>query len=183
MVVGYGIARILVLGAVFSILSACSLNNIEDWPDDLPSVDHFVAAYEADPVNQQYQDLNVYLYWVAAFYQGNIAYPTGWRDIEEIILEQTGEQVDPEFSAELFDLGIAIGSEWAKENPIRKIDNRMLSMWASVLQIALASDLHREAVSQVTKDIEDLFAARLQGDELVDARYEELLGLELFGSF
>ena len=55
MVVGYGIARILVLGAVFSILSACSLNNIEDWPDDLPSVDHFVAAYEADPVNQQYR--------------------------------------------------------------------------------------------------------------------------------
>ena len=183
MVVGYSATRVIALGLVFSMFSACSISSIDDWPDDLPAVDYFVAAYEADPVNQQYQDLNVYLYWVAAFYQGNLAYPTGWRDVEEIILDQTGENLDPAFSRELYSLGIVIGSEWAKENPIRKIDNRMLSMWASILQIALASDLHREAVTQVSEDIEELFADRLQSQDLVDARYEELLGLELFGSF
>jgi hypothetical protein len=183
MIFEYSLTRIAALCLILSLLNACSLSSIEDWPTELPDVDYFVAAYEADPVNQQYQDLNVYLYWVAAFYQGNIAYPTGWRDVEEIILDQTGEHMDPEFSSELYDLGIAIGSEWAKENLIRKIDNRMLSMWASVLQIALASDLHREAVSQVSQDIEELFAERLKSKDLVDARYEELLGLELFGSF
>ncbi|MFT4862575.1 MAG: hypothetical protein ACI95C_001796 [Pseudohongiellaceae bacterium] len=183
MVVGYSPWRLITLGMAVSILSACSLSSIEDWPDDLPAVDHFVTVYEADLVNQQYQELNVYLYWVAAFYQGNLAYPTGWRDVEEIILGQTGEHIDPNFSSELYSLGIAIGSEWAKGNPIRKIDNRMLSMWASILQIALASDLHREAVFQVSRDIEGLFAEQLQSQDLVDARYEELLGLELFGSF
>jgi len=183
MICGYNAARMLVLSSVLSILSACSLSGVEEWPAELPDVDYFVSSYEADPVNQQYQDLNVYVYWVAAFYQGNIAYPTGWRDVEEIILDQSGEEIDPEFSTELYDLGIAIGSEWAKENPIRKIDNRMLSMWASILQIALASDLHREAVSLVSKDIEELFTGQLEEQDIVDARYEELLGLELFGSF
>lgn len=162
---------------------ACSLNNIEDWPQTLPAVEQFIQAYEADPVNQQYQDLGVYLYWVTAFYQGNIAYPTGWQDVENIILEQSGEEPDPVFSRKLQDLGVSIAAEWSKENPIRKIDNRMLSMWASTLQIALGSNKHREAVDLVAQDIESLFANELSANELTDARYETLLGLELFGGF
>ncbi len=170
-------------GLIALLLTGCSLSSLEDWPEELPNVEYFVAAYEADPINQQYQDLSVYLYWVTAFYQGNVAYPTGWSDVEDIILSQTGEHIDPEFSAELANLGMTIGAEWAKENPIRKIDNRLLSMWASILQIALTSDLHREAVSQVSADIAALFADEIQSQELVDARYEELLGLELFSGF
>ena len=59
----------------------------------------------------------------------------------------------------------------------------MLSMWASILQIALTENRHREAVFLVSKDIDDLFANELQSQDIVDARYEELLGLELFGDF
>ncbi len=180
---GFSAARVAALVFVVSTLNACALRSIDDWPSELPDVEKFINAYEADAVNQQFQDLNVYLYWVVAFYQGNVAYPTGWSDVEGIILEQSGEGVDPEFSAELRKLGIAIGSEWAKENPIRKIDNRMLSMWASILQIALTEDMHREAVLLVSRDIEDLFADQLESRDLVDTRYEALLGIELFGDF
>ena len=181
--IGFSAARVAALVVVLSILNACALNNIEDWPQELPDVEKFITAYEADIENKQYQDLNVYLYWVVAFYRGNVAYPTGWSDVEGIILEQSEQGIDPEFSAELRELGIAIGSEWAKENRIRKIDNRMLSMWASILQIALTENRHREAVFLVSKDIDDLFANELQSQDIVDARYEELLGLELFGDF
>ena len=65
--------RLLCLLQFAVLISACSVNNLEDWPQDLPNVERFVAAYDADPVNQQSQELGVYLYWVTAFYQGNIA--------------------------------------------------------------------------------------------------------------
>ncbi|MFK7865300.1 MAG: hypothetical protein AB8B95_13860 [Pseudohongiellaceae bacterium] len=164
-------------------VSGCAITDLEDWPADLPEVDLFVASYNTDPVNQGYQELSVYLYWVRAFYKGNIAYPTGWSDVENIIQAESGDNPDPVFSAKLEALGVAIAAEWSKENPIRKIDNRMLAMWASILQIALTENKHRQAVDLVSKDIDDLFAGKVSGDELTDARYETALGLPLFGDF
>lgn len=165
------------------LCSACSLNTLEDWPENLPEVENFVVAYNADPVNQQRQELGVYLYWVTAFYRGNIAYPTGWNDVERIILEETGNERDENFSEKLLGVGISIASEWSKDNPIRKIDNRMLSMWASILQIALADGKHGQAVDLIAEDINALFTGALDAAELNDARYESQLGLELFGGF
>lgn len=175
--------RLLCLLQFAVLISACSVNNLEDWPQDLPNVERFVAAYDADPVNQQSQELGVYLYWVTAFYQGNIAYPTGWNDVERIILEETGDKEDEDFSEKLLDVGISIASEWSKDNPIRKIDNRMLSMWASILQIALADEKHRQAVDLIAEDIDALFSGDVDAANLNDAHYESQLGLELFGGF
>tara|TARA_B110000093_G_C12806258_1_gene340926 strand:- start:109 stop:726 length:618 start_codon:yes stop_codon:yes gene_type:complete len=175
--------RLLCLLQFAALVSACSVNNLEDWPHDLPAVESFVAAYDADPVNQQHQELGVYLYWVTAFYQGNIAYPTGWNDVERIILQETGDEEDEDFSEKLLDVGISIASEWSKDNPIRKIDNRMLSMWASILQIALADEKHRQAVDLIAEDIDALFSGDVDAANLNDSHYESLLGLELFGGF
>lgn len=175
--------RFVCLMQVAILCSACSLNNLEDWPQNLPAVEIFVATYNADPVNQQQQELGVYLYWVTAFYQGNIAYPTGWNDVERIILDETGDERDEGFSEKLLGIGISIASEWSKDNPIRKIDNRMLSMWASILQIALADDKHRDAVDLIAEDIEALLSGEIDAVDLNDARYESQLELELFGGF
>jgi hypothetical protein len=175
--------RLLCLLQFAALISACSVNDLEDWPKDLPEVESFVAAYDADPVNQQHQELGVYLYWVTAFYQGNIAYPTGWNDVERIILQEAGGEEDEDFSEKLLGVGISIASEWSKDNPIRKIDNRMLSMWASILQIALADEKHRQAVDLIAEDIDALFSGDVDAANLNDAHYESQLGLELFGGF
>lgn len=168
---------------LLSVLSACTLTDLDDWPANLPDVDIFIASYEADPINQGYQDLGVYLYWVTAFYQGNVAYPTGWSDVEDIILAETGAQPDSDFSEKLEALGVQIAAEWSKENPIRKIDNRMLAMWASILQIALTENKHRQAVDLVSEDIDGLFAGEIEGPELTSERYELALDLPVFGDF
>jgi hypothetical protein len=175
--------RFVCLMHIAILCSACSLNNLEDWPQDLPEVANFVEAYNADPVNQQQQELGVYLYWVTAFYKGNIAYPTGWNDVESIILDETGDERDDGFSEKLLGIGISIASEWSKENAIRKIDNRMLTMWASILQIALADGKHRQAADLIAADIDALLSVTLDAADLNDARYESLLELELFGGF
>lgn len=177
------VVRLSSMLLVAAVVSGCALKDLEDWPADLPEVELFIASYEADPVNQNYQERSVYLYWVTAFYQGNIAYPTGWSDVEGIILQETGDRSAPEFSRKLENLGISIAAEWAKENPIRKIDNRMLAMWASILQIALTENKHVEAVDLVAEDIADLFSGAISGDALTDARYEMALGLPAFGGF
>lgn len=175
--------RMALYGLFCVFLQACSVTDLEQWPQDLPAAQNFVNAWEADESNQQFQDQGVYLYWVKAFYQGNIAYPTGWSDVEQIILSETGELLDPEFSTKLYQLGIVIGSEWAKENTIRKIDNRLLSMWASVLQLALGENQHHLAVSQVSQDIDQLLVGSIEASALTEARYEELLGIQLFEGF
>lgn len=175
--------RLPLLMSLLLIFSACSLNNLEDWPGDLPDVENFIEAYNADLVNQEQQELGVYLYWVTAFYQGNVAYPTGWNDVERVILEETGDELDEDFSEKLLDVGISIASEWSKENPIRKIDNRMLSMWASILQIALAEEKHLQAVNLIAEDIDSLFSGTVISSDLNDAHYESVLDLELFGGF
>ncbi|MFT4888256.1 MAG: hypothetical protein ACI8V0_002489 [Pseudohongiellaceae bacterium] len=175
--------RLVCLMQIAILCSACSLNNLEDWPQGLPEVASFVEAYNADPVNQRQQELGVYLYWVTAFYEGNIAYPTGWNDVESIILDETGDERDEGFSEKLLGIGISIASEWSKENSIRKIDNRMLAMWGSILQIALADGKHRQAADLIAKDIDALFSGALDATDLNDARYESQLELELFGGF
>lgn len=175
--------RFFCLMQVAILGSACSLSNLEDWPPNLPEVEIFVTAYNADAINQQQQELGVYLYWVAAFYQGNIAYPTGWNDVERIIFDATGDEPDEGFSEKLLGVGISIAAEWSKDNPVRKIDNRMLSMWGSILQIALADDKHRQAVDQIAEDIDALFSGEIDGSDLNDAHYESKLELELFGGF
>jgi hypothetical protein len=59
----------------------------------------------------------------------------------------------------------------------------MLTMWASILQIALADGKHRQAADLIAADIDALLSVTLDAADLNDARYESLLELELFGGF
>jgi hypothetical protein len=164
-------------------LASCITPSIRNWPETVPSQRLFVQAYRADPVNQQLQTQQEYLEWILGFYQGTVIYPTGWLDVEERLLEETPATERPTLDSRLEKLGIVIGAEWAKENDQRLIDNRMLALWGSTLQLMQGTDEQMQAIDEVSKDIDALFLGTLQKEDITESRYADKLGFEVFGDF
>ncbi|MEM9315121.1 MAG: hypothetical protein AAGA95_10885, partial [Pseudomonadota bacterium] len=51
-------------------LGGCASMNRDfsgDWPRELPPSNYFVISYERDALNQEYQALHEYMYWVRKF--------------------------------------------------------------------------------------------------------------------
>jgi len=63
------------------------------------------------------------------------------------------------------------------------IDNRMLALWGSTLQLMQGTEERIEAIEVVSEDIDQLFAGSLRKRDIVEARYAEKLGFEVFGDF
>lgn len=165
------------------LLASCITPSIRNWPDEVPRQSLFVRAYRADAENQALQTEQAYLEWILGFYQGTLIYPTGWLDIEEMLLESTEPESREQLDRRLEQLGITIGAEWAKENEARLIDNRMLALWGSTLQLMQSTDERIEAIELMAEDINQLFAGSLRKRDIVEARYAERLGFEVFGDF
>lgn len=164
-------------------LASCITPSIRDWPDEVPPSNLFIRTYRADAANQTLQSEQAYLEWILGFYQGTVIYPTGWLDVERQLLDITETEQQAVLASRLRDLGILIGAEWAKENEARLIDNRMLALWGSTLQLMQTTDARLGAIELVSQDIEALFAGRLQKTDIVEARYAGRLGFEVFGDF
>ena len=169
--------------ALIFALASCITPNTREWPDDVPQISFFVNAYRADMANQALQSEQGYLEWILGFYQGTVIYPTGWLDVERQLLISTGTEQKAVLASRLRDLGIRIGAEWAKDNEVRMIDNRMLALWGSCLQLMQGTDARLAAIDLVSQDIEALFEGALQKTDIVEARYAERLGFEVFGNF
>ena len=169
--------------ALIFALASCITPNTREWPDDVPQISFFVNAYRADMANQALQSEQGYLEWILGFYQGTVIYPTGWLDVERQLLISTGTEQKAVLASRLRDLGIRIGTEWAKDNEVRMIDNRMLALWGSCLQLMQGTDARLAAIDLVSQDIEALFEGALQKTDIVEARYAERLGFEVFGNF
>lgn len=165
------------------LLSACFSLQLEDWPDNIPPSQLFVDAWQDDPVNQQVQPMDEYLYWVRAFYKGTVVYPRGWLQLESELLALVEDDAQPALAEDLYDLGIVIGAEWSKVNEGRLIDNRLLALWGTVLQMSLTVDKELEAVTMITGDVQLLIAGNLLKDDIFEARYADQLGYELFDDF
>ncbi len=165
------------------LLSACFSLQLEDWPDNIPSSQIFVKAWQDDLVNQQVQPMDEYLYWVKSFYEGTVVYPRGWLRLERELLDLVEPDARVVLSEDLYDLGIVIGAEWSKLNEGRLIDNRMLALWGSVLQMSLTEDKELEAVELITDDIQLLLAQELGKEDIFEARYADQLGYEMFDDF
>jgi hypothetical protein len=103
--------------------------------------------------------------------------------VEEVLLESTAPKSRKQLAGRLEQLGITIGAEWAKENEARLIDNRMLALWGSTLQLMQSTQERIEAIEVVSEDIDQLFAGSLRKRDIVEARYAEKLGFEVFGDF
>ena len=164
-------------------LASCIGPNLEDWPDSIPQSQVFKIAYDADQENQDHQSEAEYLRWVLSFYQGNLAYQSGWQDIQGYIYEAPAPEAAQELLNRLSQLGIAIGSEWAKHNAIRQIDTRMLSLWGSTIQLAPDFDTQEQTVEVIAADIDLLLSGSLRKQDILEERYADILGIETFGSF
>ena len=164
-------------------LASCITPSTRDWPDDVPPSNLFIRTYWADAANQALQSEHSYLEWILGFYQGTVIYPTGWFDVEQQLLDITEPEHQAVLALRLRNLGILIGAEWAKGNEARLIDNRMLALWGSTLQLMQTTDARLGAIELVSQDIEALFAGALQKTDIVEARYAERLGFEVFGDF
>ena len=164
-------------------LTACITPSIRNWPDQVPPQRVFIEAYRADQQNQEFQSQQAYLEWILGFYQGTLIYPTGWLDVEDQLIAMTPAEHRPELDSRLEELGVLIGAEWAKENDARLIDNRMLALWGSTLQLMVGFDEQMRAIDEVANDIDALFQGELQKQDITEARYADKLGFEVFGDF
>ena len=175
--------RPLFIVAVCLFLASCIGPNLEDWPDSIPQTQVFIVAYDADEENQGRQSETEYLEWVLSFYQGNLAYQSGWQDIQGYVYAAPAPEAEQELLEQLSLLGIAIGSEWSKHNDVRQIDTRMLSLWGSTIQLAPDFDAQKQTVAVIATDIDLLLSGRLRKQDILEERYADILGLELFGDF
>ncbi len=171
------------IAAVCLFLASCIGPNLENWPDTIPQKQIFIITYDADEENQDRQSKTEYLEWVLSFYQGNLAYQSGWQDIQGYVYEAPAPEAEQELLEQLNLLGIAIGSEWSKHNDVRQIDTRMLSLWGSTIQLAADFDKQKQTVEVIAIDIDLLLNGSLSKQEIVEERYAGILGLELFGDF
>ena len=165
------------------LLASCITPSIRNWPSDVPRQALFIRAYRADAENQLVQSEQAYLEWILGFYQGTLIYPTGWLDVEQVLLERSDAESKEELAARLSELGVVIGSEWAKENDERLIDNRMLALWGSTLQLIGNPEEQLTAIELMASDINRLFDGSLRKEDIVESRYAERLGFEAFGDF
>lgn len=175
--------RQLLLATLLVSLASCASLRARNWPEDIPDREVFVASYLEDERNQAVQPRDEYLGWIVSFYQGTVVYPRGWLDIEEQLLERIPAEQREELDSKLEELGIAIGAEWAKLNDARVIDNRMLALWGSIMQLAQVDRKEMDAVELIASDVARLHAGELRKQDVVESRYTDRLGLESFGDF
>lgn len=154
------------------LLDACTVvsDTAPDWPSGLPPREAFLAAWNGDPANAELQPLETYLTWVQRFYQGVNLVP-GWLDVSRDVLARVPEAERPEVGRRLQDLGVTIGSEWAKDNRQRRINTRHASVWRDALLEALAQDDLLPFLDRVEADAAALLNGELNGDVVRFERY------------
>lgn len=157
------------------VLGACSVffdQSAANWPENLPPSQHFVSAYELDPVNAQIQSQRTYLYWVRSFYEGTLLYPIGWNQITSDILAETSEVSLIEVRRQqLYKLGQEIATEWAKDTQVNLVENSHLAVWSVAASRAVEEDNVQETLSKIQEDVRLLLSLELTADEITADRY------------
>lgn len=175
--------KFLLISLTCLALLACRSADLANWPRDLPERRYFIAAYEADVSNQRDQSRAAYLQWILSFYAGTVVAPTGWNEMQSAVVASAPLERRLELDSQLHLLGRQIAAEWAKENKRRLIDSRMLGIWGSVLQLVAGPEQQYAAIQLISSDVSGLLQDQLESSEINDARYEQRLGLHLFGDF
>ena len=169
---------------ILLLLAACATPNINDWPATIPPQRIFASAYDLDLDNQQLQTRAEYLGWILSFYNGSLVYPTGWTDIESMIVTSLDSPADLEsLRPQLEDIGANIGIEWAKHNDVRLIDNRMLALWGSILQLSENTEQISQSIDLISEDIDAILEGELAKPDIVEARYDSAVDFGDFGDF
>lgn len=176
------------------ILVLCSLSLVscvgmrggwhaDNWPQELPALAYFQCSYQSDPVNQRHQTESEYLEWIISFYQGSLLYPAGWQDVQSGILALVLPREQRQQQLRLQELGAVIASDWAKHNAVRLIDNRLLSLWGYMLQLAPDNQQLTRYIDTIDADIQHILAGELDPVVINPRRYEDRLNIPFFDDF
>lgn len=95
--------------------------------------------------------------WYATFQHGSLLFD-GWQDICKSILAEISPQKEKHTAALLGSMGKRIGTEWAKNNAVRKIDTDQLRLWGDKLKKARnkGSDEIYETVEKIADEVDDI---------------------------
>ena len=88
--------------------------------------------------------------WFDKFYEGILIFD-GWQEITDSILARYPFEERAERYQFIKQLGLKIGSEWCRDNSVRKIDTTMLKTWGNRLRQAADQDW-----VQLTRVLEEL---------------------------
>lgn len=165
---------------MISLAGCQSLTDSSTWPDDVPEREFFLNAYEADVENQQEQTQQQYLNWIIRFYQGSDLMRTGWNELTPAVLMGMSGDTLTAAEKESRELGLAISSEWAKDNSLRQINTAMLSLWGTVMLSVEQPPERLVALRQIASDVDAIMRGELAAEKISDERYMTLLDLPEF---
>ena len=172
--------KLVVLTSWVVLLASCMSSTIlEQWPEQIPQQSYFKQLYREDGSNRARQSEAEYLVWVARFYEGWEMMPIGWQDISESVLVDLEPVQYRTIDGHLDRIGAQISGEWAKDNEVRQIDSRMLSLWAGVMQAEYSAEYRIAAVQVIARDVDDILKGELPMEQITEDRYGELLGVSL----
>lgn len=162
--------KLALLGVAVILVSCATVEPEKPWPQGAAPREHFVRHYRADAANQRVQTREEYLYWVRRFYKGYSLVP-GWFSITRQILKSLDGDHHTLAEQELYELGERIGSEWAKDNGVRRIDTRTTAIWGqAAMEAARRGDLEN-FLGVLRDDVESLLAGRTSVKEISLERY------------
>jgi hypothetical protein len=172
--------KLAVLTGWVVFLAGCMSSAIlEQWPEQIPQQSYFKQLYREDGSNKVRQSEVEYLVWVARFYEGWEMMPIGWQDISESVLVDLEPMQYRTIDGHLERIGAQISGEWAKDNEVRQIDSRMLSLWAGVMQAEYSAEYRIAAVEVIARDVDGILSGSLPVAQITEDRYGQLLGVSL----
>ena len=163
----------LLLMVLVALLAGCASNTriINSWPADLPPVDLFVSAYQADLDNQKVHSLENYLTWVKRFYQGWALSENGWNRMSEMLVSKAKADEQARVNEKIQQIGLRIAPEWAKEKPERYIYTSTMSVWGDALLESVSREQIISLLDAVLTDLDLLEQDQLQPEDIRIERY------------
>lgn len=162
--------RLALLGMAL-LLEACATQEpLAPWPEELPARSYFTQQWRRDRDNRGVQSRDEYLLWVTRFYRGYNVAP-GWLDMMAIVEERLPQEHWQQVEPRLHRLGQSIGSEWAKDNAVRKLNTRVAAVWRDALREALTLGDLDAYLERLEQDVAALLEGRLDRDAIRFERY------------
>lgn len=168
----YCMQRCFVL-VLLVILGACGALAPQTSQPNIPDQLYFEQQYYASEANAAKQSLPRYLGWVEKFYQGNPLQPQGWNDVVVDCVASVPPAQQQQVEIAATEAGKKIAAEWAKDNSVRKISTRQVSVWGLALREALDRDDLIAYFETVDADIDALLNDELDPKAVTLERYYE----------
>jgi hypothetical protein len=165
--------RVLIYLAI-GLFWGCSAAVVQQstWLEQLPPQTWFAKYYHQDRYNAERQSLEQYLIWVERFYQGWEVHPTGWNSISRDLAAKIADpSLKSETQIKLQRLGIAIATERAKDNAVRRITTRHVAIWGNALQKSADRAEIPEILDRVLDDVDNLLNNRMTADVITENRF------------